>query len=197
MKGEQSSVPIEDFESFYRSRQDPYEMTTRWYEQRKRALTVAALPREHYAAALEVACGEGALTLLLAARCDRVVATDGSVTARERARDVLRTCVNVEIAEHVLPAAPPSGPYDLVVLAEVGYFLDPTDLRLTGRGLIREMNAGGDLVAVHWRHPSPNYPLDGPRVHAILDEMAGTSRVAHLEDEDFVLDVWRRDHDAV
>ena len=51
-----------------------------WYERRKRALTLAALPQERYRSALEVGCSIGTLTADLAPRCDNLLAVDASGT---------------------------------------------------------------------------------------------------------------------
>ncbi len=69
---------MNDFESLYRQSPDPWQVRTSWYEQRKRALLIAALPQARYGRVLEVGCGNGEMTRLLAPRCDMLVAVDGS-----------------------------------------------------------------------------------------------------------------------
>ena len=49
------------FDRLYRGGTDPYGLRTRWYEMRKRAIVLAALPRARYARAFEPACGIGVL----------------------------------------------------------------------------------------------------------------------------------------
>ncbi|MET0989618.1 MAG: PIG-L deacetylase family protein, partial [Glaciihabitans sp.] len=44
------------FDAAYSRRADPWGFETRWYESRKRALTVASLPAERYESALEIGC---------------------------------------------------------------------------------------------------------------------------------------------
>ena len=55
---------------------DPWELETRWYEQRKYAITLALLPDQRYRHAFEPGCSVGVLTELLTQRCTRVTATD-------------------------------------------------------------------------------------------------------------------------
>ena len=43
---------------------DPWELGTRWYEQRKYAITLAMLPNERYAHAFEPGCSVGEMGLL-------------------------------------------------------------------------------------------------------------------------------------
>ena len=62
------SLPPSFFDDMYAAAEDPWSMRTRWYEQRKYALTTAVLPRARYAEALEVGCSVGELTARLAGR---------------------------------------------------------------------------------------------------------------------------------
>ena len=58
-------------------------------------------------------------------------------------------------------------------------------------------DAGGSLVACHWRHPEPDLRLSASDVHATLQAGTGMTRAAHYEDEDFLLDVWTLDGRSV
>lgn len=187
-----SSVPIEVFDHFYASRTDPYGMEARWYERRKRSLTLALLADEHYGTALELACGEGWLTEPLARRCGHLVATEASSVARRRARERFADRPDVTVVDHTLPDPLPWTGCDLVVLAEVGYFLSARDLVAARDHLVGALRPNGELVAVHWRHPSPDYPLDGATVHSLLDASDQLTPAVHLVDPDFVADSWRR-----
>jgi methylase of polypeptide subunit release factors len=69
-------VPDAHFAARYDHAADPWDLDGRWYEQRKRALTVAALPRPRYRSAFEPGCANGLLTAELATRCDEVRAMD-------------------------------------------------------------------------------------------------------------------------
>ena len=71
-----SSVPHTHFDALYLRSSDPWQLASAWYERRKYAVTVAALPRERYRSGLEPGCSIGELTRLLAPRCDRLMAFD-------------------------------------------------------------------------------------------------------------------------
>ncbi|MFE7421819.1 hypothetical protein [Rhodococcus sp. NPDC057529] len=58
------------FDAMYAASPDPWGFGDRWYEQRKYALTLAALPRPRYRRAFEPGCSIGILTAALAHRCD-------------------------------------------------------------------------------------------------------------------------------
>jgi len=54
------------FVRMYATDPDPWGFDSSWYEQRKYALTLAALPERRYERAVEPGCANGALTALLA-----------------------------------------------------------------------------------------------------------------------------------
>jgi methylase of polypeptide subunit release factors len=74
----------------YASSADPWELGSRWYEQRKYAITLALLPRQRYRHAFEPGCSVGVLTALLTQRCLQVTATDVAAAALDGADRRLR-----------------------------------------------------------------------------------------------------------
>ncbi|EPN67648.1 methyltransferase, partial [Pseudomonas syringae pv. actinidiae ICMP 19101] len=62
------SVADSYFDELFRNNDDPWAFKQRWYERRKRALTLAALPRERYRAIFEPGCANGELSADLAER---------------------------------------------------------------------------------------------------------------------------------
>src|SRR5690606_19626444 len=157
------------FEDLHAREEDPWEVRTSWYERRKRALTLAALPHERYAVGVEVGCSVGALAQDLLTRCGTVVAVDESSAALSRVTgsDRLRTVQASLPEEWALLEEHLPGDVDLVVLSEVGYFLSPARLRdLAGR--VAELVSGAPratVFACHWRHDIVGWPLVGDDVH--------------------------------
>lgn len=188
-------LPATYFEELYARSADPWQFTTRWYEQRKRALTLAALPRSRYRSAFEPGCGIGVLTQELAARCDRIVATDIVDEALRGAAARLAgpaglPSATVELRRWALGDDWPAEHFDLIVLSEVCYYLDAPALRTTVGELLGHLEPGGTVVCVHWRHDVPEYPLTGDEVHAILGAHPGLTTVARYCDTDFLLEVY-------
>ena len=189
------TLPPDYFEHLYEESEDPWSFRTRWYEARKRSLTLAALPEARYGSVFEPGCSIGLLTAELAARSGRVLAMDPSAAALETARTSLPG--HVDLARGTVPDDWPAGHWDLVVVSEVAYYLDrPACEDLAGRAAA----SAGDLLAVHWRHRVPDYPLSGDEAHAVLGAAAlaagMTPVVTHVED-DFRLDVWSKDRRSV
>ena len=188
------------FDATHARRDDPWGVTTRWYERRKRALVLAALPDERLGRVLEIGCSIGVVTEQLAGRADSVLALDVSSVAVERARERLadRPHVRVEVAD--VSAGLPDGEQDLVVLGEVGYYLSPAALGQLLADVDRRLAPGGSLVACHWRHGADDFAQDGDDVHEALAawaRTAGLTRVVGHVEEDFLLDVWSRDPRSV
>lgn len=170
---------------------DPWDVGS-WYERRKRALTLAALPRERYDAALEVGCSVGALAEDLAGRCGSLLAVDDSPRAVAAARERLAGVAGVEVHRARLPEDWPVRLFGLVVVSEVGYFLSPAGLDGVVAGVEASLVPGGDLVLCHWRHPIEGWPLDAAAVHARFAESRELSPVARYLEDDVELLVLRR-----
>lgn len=180
------------FDDFYDGKSDPWGFETRWYEERKRAITLASLPNERYASALEVGCSTGVLTERLAERCDRLLALDIADAPLERARARLHGHPQVALAKMATPGEWPQGEFDLIVLSEVGYYWDADDLDSALGKALHSLAQTGVLLACHWRHEVREYPLGGDVVHEHIGRLPELSRmVSHVED-DFVLEVFAR-----
>ncbi len=155
------SLPAGYFDRMYAADPDPWGFTSRWYEKRKHALTVAALPAARYDRGLEIGCSIGVLTAALAGRCTGLVALDPSAAALSTARGRLPD--SVRLIKGSAPHDWPAGTYDLVVLSEVGYYLDAADLERLLDLVDRDLATDGTVVACHWRHPVADNPADRRR----------------------------------
>ena len=185
------TLPRDYFEGMYESSSDPWGFDDRWYEQRKRALTMAVLPRRHYRRAFEPGCSNGALTVLLAERCSTLLATDISAGALEAAsRRGLPPHVTLE--RRALPTEWPPGRFDLIVLSEVGYYFDPPDLDRVVAQAATSLEDGGHLVAVHWRPQVDEYPTDATAVHRALRASPAFDTLASYDDRFVAVEVLGR-----
>ncbi len=186
------------FDAMYGNSADPYALRTRWYEQRKRAVLMAALPHRRYGRAYEPGCGAAELTVELASRCDHLLASDFSDNAVTAARERTEALDNVRVDKHVLPRDWPAAdaPFDLIVLSEVGYFLDAAAMHRVARCCAASLSAEGVLVACDWRPDFSERALSTEAVHAALADIGLPQCVRHDED-DFLLRVWSRDSRSV
>lgn len=186
----EGTLTREFFDEFYAGKTDPWGFESRWYEQRKRALTLASLPRERFTNALELGCSIGVLSAQLAPRCDVLLATEIALAPLEIARERLAEHPHVSF-RHVETAEEwPDGTYDLIVMSEVGYYFDSDALdRLLARAAA-SLTPDGTLLACHWRHEVKEYPLSGDQVHHRLNALGSLERLVQHDEEDFLLEVF-------
>ncbi|MFC9250793.1 PIG-L family deacetylase [Amycolatopsis thailandensis] len=184
-----ASTPVSRFETLYHA-PDPWAMDS-WYERRKRTIALAALPSERYGVAVEPACGTGALTVELAARCDRVHASDPVPAALAAARDRAAHLSTVDFTAGALPGDL-RGPADLVVLSEILYYLGEPELTATLDRAVEELRPGGQVLAVHWRPQAPDAPHHGHEVHERLRTHPGLRALVEHREDDFLVDVLTR-----
>ena len=183
------SLPPRYFDDLYATHDDPWGFTDRWYEQRKRALLLASLPRPRFARAFEPGCSIGVLTAELAPRCESLLATDVAEKALEAAAARVAGAPGVVLERRRVPAQWPAGAFDLVVLSEVGYYCSGPDLEVLAERAASSLTPDGVLVACHWRHRVADYPVSGDAVHAALRARPGLEVLAEHVEEDFRLDV--------
>ena len=91
------------FDGLYEQSADPYGFTSRWYETRKYALSLAMLPWPRYRRAFEPGCSIGVLTAQLATRCDSLLSCDGSAAAVATARERTAQFPQVTVEQGIVP----------------------------------------------------------------------------------------------
>ncbi|WP_409457082.1 class I SAM-dependent methyltransferase [Pseudomonas oryzihabitans] len=185
------------FDTLYAGSDDPWDYRHRWYEARKRDLTLAILPHRRYARGYEPGCSTGELSRRLAERCDQLLVSDGNVSAVDTARARLADQPHVEVHHLLLPDAWPEGAFDLIVISEIGYYLGEQGLNALLNHAHSALLPGGVLLGCHWRHPIEGCALTGDQVHQRLGALPGLYRLSQLEEADFVLTLWSSDPTSV
>lgn len=180
------------FEQLHAEHADPWHYHTRWYEKRKRALTLSMLTRQRYRRAFEPGCSIGVLSAELATRCDALWIQDVSDSALVRAREALKGQPHVDIAHGAIPEQWPPGSFDLIVISEMGYYVKPEALETLCERIEASLSEDGELLACHWRHPIDGSELDAQRVHDYLGRRLGWLAHGHYEDSDTLINLWQR-----
>jgi 2-polyprenyl-3-methyl-5-hydroxy-6-metoxy-1,4-benzoquinol methylase len=184
------------FDAKYATVPDPWSFETDPYEQARYERITRHIDPDRHRTAFEPGCSVGVLTERIGRLGLRVDSTDLSMRAVERARDRCRHLDGVHIT--VGDLTPPQHRYDLIVLSEIGYYLDPTELLATSQNLAARVAPGGRLIAAHWIGTSPDHRLHADDVHRIVGDAVRTW--IHMVDElrtdrsrdGYRLDVWDR-----
>ena len=188
------SLAPEYFETVYNAKDDPWNFTTSEYEARKYGATINALPRENYESAFEIGCSIGVLTARLAEKCQSLLSVDVNEKALRQARKKCENLPNVRLEKMRIPDEFPDEDFDLVVVSEVGYYLNIEDLAQTQEKIIKRLKRGGNVILVHWTHFVPDYPQTGDAVHDSFAKFA-EGKARHLKTErteDYRLDAWAK-----
>jgi hypothetical protein len=192
-------LPDAYFERMYAESADPWQLQERWYERRKFAITMALLPHPRYRHAFEPGCSVGVLTEQLAHRCDYVTAADVAPAALDAAARRLNEAGygdTVTLLRRSLDDDWPATGFDLIVLSEVGYYLEAATLRHTLDREVPRLTECATVVAAHWRHPVADYPMSGDQTNEVIAATPGLHRIGGYRDDDVVIDVFDTDSSA-
>lgn len=191
------SVATPYFDELFAGNDDPWAFRQRWYEQRKRALTLALLTRPRYASIFEPGCANGELSFELAPRCDRLLCCDTAQAAVSLAQARLRGFSHATVQQSRLPQQWPNETFELIVLSELCYYLDPKDFDGLIDRALASLTPDGQILACHWRPVIEGCPQTAEQVHARLGQRLGMAHLAQHHESDFLLDLWSRDRTTV
>ena len=148
----ESKPPTRDaayFERLYAANPDPWNFAASAYEAQKYVATLAMLGERHFARGLEVGCSIGVSTIA----CGAVSAIIGGRYCGTGGGPGKARCAG---APHItfecvqVPQNWPVGQFDLVVLSEVLYFLNPVDIARTAALADASLVAGGVILLVNY-----------------------------------------------
>lgn len=179
------------FDALYQQNEgDPWRYEQRWYEARKRQLTLAALPQQCYQTGIEIGCSNGVLSEALSHRCKTLHCLDAHATAIELAQLRLGQYQHVQCDRAIIPQELPEQQFDLIVASEILYYLDDQSLATTIDWFNHQLTQQGTLLSCHWRHPIDGFKLNGDDIHAVLNQEIGYFQYLKIEDPDFLIQVW-------
>ncbi len=188
---------VQHFERLYQTDPDPWRVTSDWYERRKRTLLLASLPCERYRHGFEPGCGNGAATLLLLGRCDRLCAVDFSSKAIELSGQRIQGEARGRLDLQALPLPVrwpevPAGGFDLIVVSELAYYFSDDALAHFNRQCLDSLSTGGHLVMCHWRHGAHDHRQPTQAMHRSVGEQPQLQALLTHTEADFQLDVWQK-----
>ncbi len=176
---EKSSRDAAHFERIYAGSPDPWNFSGSAYEAEKYAATMAALGQRRFAVGFEAGCSIGVLTQRLAGCCDRLLAADIVPQALQAARLRCAALPHVTFAALQIPQDWPAQKFDLIVLSEILYFLDPADISRVAAHAVHSLSPGGTVLLVNYTAPTDD-PCSGEQAAALfIEATAGMLQSLH------------------
>jgi SAM-dependent methyltransferase len=154
-------IDVAGFERKFSENIDPWDYTNSRFEHFKRNILLRACGHGKHGRALELGCAIGETTRHLAPLCLRLVALDGSPTAVAEAKRRVQSG-HVRFVQAKLPGQMPHGPFDLIVVSEIAYYLSAHELVLLGKRLAAAIAHRGKIVLLHHRrhfHDAAQLPV--------------------------------------
>lgn len=184
------------FERLYAQNPDPWNFTGSAYERQKYAATLAMLGDQRFAGGLEIGCSIGVLTKLLATHCDKLLGVDLTEQALRQAAARCAGEHHVSFQRMQIPQDWPEEPFDLIVLSEVLYFLNPADITRTAARSTTSLAPGGVLILVNYTE-NIDEPCSGEEAAEIFLRSAAPSAVCvnQKRDRSFRIDLLMKNNE--
>lgn len=141
-------IDPDGFEAMFQKDADPWNYAASPFEAFKRRELLRACGARQYGRALELACANGETSRHLVKRCLTLLAVDASPTVIDAARARVQA-PGLTFANAILPAEAPRGPFDLIVVSELLYYMTERDMLDLIDRVVHALAPGGRLVLVH------------------------------------------------
>ncbi|MBP0614426.1 bifunctional PIG-L family deacetylase/class I SAM-dependent methyltransferase [Jiella mangrovi] len=168
--------PPRHFAELYADDGDPWHARSSRYEVAKRADNCCQLEGRRYERGLDIGCGEGHLAAELVDReiTSAMTGLDRDAGIVARASKAYGARPELQFVTGALPEELPEGPFDLVVISEVLYFLDELALASLVRELTKQLKRGADILVVSYLGDTGT-PLSGRAAHDLFVALFGTA----------------------
>lgn len=144
-----NAIDPDGFEAMFRENVDPWDYAGSPFEAYKRRILLRACGARIYGRVLELACANGETTKALRPRSLRLCAVDGSSTALGEAARRTQGLSKITLRHALLPRDMPKGPFDLIVVSELLYYLKSGSMTVLLRKLKAALAPGGRIVILH------------------------------------------------
>ncbi|WP_375396900.1 class I SAM-dependent methyltransferase [uncultured Sphingomonas sp.] len=146
-----SAAGLDQFATKFSESDDPWLTFTDRDEAMKRRAILRALGPGPIGRVLELAAGNGSNSAAIAPRALRLDATEGTQEGTQLTAEAIAPWHRARALRLALPAPFPRPLYDVVVIAELLYYLSPRDMRAVAEAIARALRPGGTLVLAHHR----------------------------------------------
>lgn len=150
-------ITLDGFAAKFRENDDPWSTFTDRDEALKRRAILHAMGSGPWGRVLELAAGNGSNSAAIAPRALRLDATEATSSGAALVARAVAGQSRAQAIEMVVPARLPRLRYDIVLVAEVLYYLTAHDMAQTARDVAAALRPGGRLVLAHHRVDYPDF----------------------------------------
>lgn len=185
-----NQVTMEFFEKKYKQNKDPWEFATSQYELYRYDQIYQAINYKYYNLIVEPGCSIGVLTEKLSTVSKQVEASDFSPTAISLAKARCAHLKNISFSCESLVHLKIKKNTDLLILAEIGYYFEPLELKFILLRLLKEASSKLTILGEHWLGTSPDHIITGLEVHDVINSIHGLKNELTQRNDNFCLDRW-------
>ncbi|RZA13795.1 MAG: class I SAM-dependent methyltransferase [Proteobacteria bacterium] len=182
-----ASTDRQYFQKLYEASVDPFHNWRNEYEDSKRAQALSLLQKAFYPTAFEPGCGNGALSLDLSERCGHLSSVDWSSDALRAASLHCAGVANIDFSEMDFPAALPQKTFDLLIVSELLYYFSEMRLKKFFHSIPEIVKPGGEVMLIHWRGASDDYPSTGDAVHEEFHKLTSIRQAQVFEHPQYLI----------
>lgn len=166
-------ITLAGFEDKFRSDADPWRTFSGADEALKRRAILHALGPGPIGRVLELASGNGSNSAAIAPRALRLDATEATASGTRLTAKAIAAWDRARARPLVLPGRFPRATYDMIVLAELLYYLSAHDMRRVARDVARALRLGGWLVLAHHQVDFYDFVQHSRHIHRRLLDATG------------------------